>query len=65
MQIKLLWILRRWNRRMEHIRTKEQAMAWLMHNKQIRKKRLEELQIIAIKKYEERTGLKANYVEVF
>ena len=27
-----------------------------MHNKQIRKKRLEELQIIAIKKYEERTG---------
>ncbi len=65
MQIKLLWILRRWNRRMEHIRTKEQAMAWLMHNKQIRKKRLEQLQTIAIKKYEERTGLKANYVEVF
>ena len=65
MQIKLLWILRRWNRRMEHIRTKEQAMAWLMNNKQIRKKRLEQLQTIAIKKYEERTGLKANYVEVF
>ena len=65
MQIKLLGILRRWNRRMEHIRTKEQAMAWLMHNKQIRKKRLEQLQTIAIKKYEERTGLKANYVEVF
>lgn len=36
-----------------------------MHNKQIRKKRLEQLQTIAIKKYEERTGLKANYVEVF
>ena len=50
---------------MEHIRTKEQAMAWLMNNKQIRKKRLEQLQAIAIKKYEERTGLKANYVEVF
>ena len=50
---------------MERIRTKEQAMAWLMHNKQIRKKRLEQLQAIAIKKYEERTGLKANYVEVF
>ena len=43
---------------MEHIRTKEQAMAWLMHNKQIRKKRLKQLQAIAIKKYEERTGLK-------
>ena len=65
MQIKLLWILRRWNRRMEHIRTKEQAMAWLMNNKQIRKKRLEQLQTIAIKKYEERTGLKANNVEAF
>ena len=36
-----------------------------MNNKQIRKKRLEQLQTIAIKKYEERTGLKANYVEVF
>ena len=50
---------------MEHIRIKEQAMAWLMHSKQIRKKRLEELQAIAIKKYEERTGLKDNYVDVF
>ena len=57
--------MRRWDKRMEHIRTKEQAMAWLMNNKQIRKKRLEQLQAIAIKKYEERTGLKANYVEVF
>ena len=34
-------------------------MAWLMNNKQIRKKRLEQLQTIAIKKYEERTGLKS------
>ena len=50
---------------MEHIRTKKQAMAWLMKTKQIRKQRLEQLQPIAIKKYEERTGLKANYVEVF
>ena len=50
---------------MEHIRIKEQAMAWLINNKQIRKKRLEQLQTIAIKKYEERTGLKANNVEAF
>jgi hypothetical protein len=48
---------------MEHITTKEQALAWLMRNKQIKKERLEDMKAIAVKKYEERTGLKANYVE--
>lgn len=48
---------------MEHITTKEQAMAWLMRNKKIKAERLEAMKSIAIKKYEERTGLKANYVE--
>lgn len=49
---------------MEHITTKEQAMAWLMRNKQIKKERLDDMKALAIKKYEDRTGLKANYVEV-
>lgn len=48
---------------MEHITTKEQAMTWLMRNKKKKKERLEAMKAIAIKKYEERTGLKANYVE--
>ena len=48
---------------MEHITNKEQAMAWLMHNKQMKKERLDEMKAMAIKKYEDRTGLKANYVE--
>jgi len=48
---------------MEHITTKEQAMTWLMRNKKKKEERLETMKAIAIKKYEERTGLKANYVE--
>ena len=48
---------------MEHITTKEQAMAWLMRNKKIKAERLKAMKSIAIKKYEERTGLKANYGE--
>ncbi|HCJ47576.1 MAG TPA: hypothetical protein DHV83_08495 [Prevotella sp.] len=48
---------------MEHITTKEQAMTWLMRNKKKKEERLEAMKAIAIKKYEERTGLKANYVE--
>ena len=48
---------------MEHITTKEQAMTWLMRNKKKKEERLEAMKAIAIKKYEERTRLKANYVE--
>lgn len=48
---------------MDHITTKEQAMAWLMRNKKKKEERLEAMKDMAIKKYEERTGLKANYVE--
>ena len=48
---------------MAHITTKEQDMTWLMRNKKKKEERLETMKAIAIKKYEERTGLKANYVE--
>lgn len=39
-------------------------MAWLMRNKKKKEERLEAMKDMAIKKYEERTGLKANYVEI-
>jgi hypothetical protein len=50
-------------RKMEQIKTKEQALQWLKEVKQNKQRNIERLTKIAVEEYEKRTGLKATHIE--